>query len=110
MYTTKCSTCLLNSVRDEDALEFPTVYASATQGYATLAPTDLSDNIFALFETILEHIPTPEVDPAAPLQMLITTIDYNDYVGRIGIGRVFAGTINATPSGHGHSSRRDPIQ
>ncbi|MCK4601236.1 MAG: translational GTPase TypA [Phycisphaerae bacterium] len=80
---------------DENALDFPTVYASATHGYATLDPDKCPDNIFVLFDTILEHVPTPEVDPAAPLQMLITTIDYNDYVGRIGIGRVFAGTINA---------------
>lgn len=81
---------------DEDALEFPTVYASATQGYATLDPTRRPEDIFALFDTIIKHVPTPDVDPTAPLQMLITTIDYNDYVGRIGIGRVFAGTISAT--------------
>ena len=80
---------------DEDALDFPTVYSSATQGYATLDPARRPDDIFALFDTILEHVPTPEVDPAAPLQMLITAVDYNDYVGRIGIGRVFAGTISA---------------
>ncbi len=80
---------------DDDALEFPTVYSSATRGYASLDPARHPDDIFALFDTILEHVPTPEVDPAAPLQMLITTIDYNDYVGRIGIGRVFAGTISA---------------
>jgi GTP-binding protein len=80
---------------DEVALEFPTVYSSATRGYASLDPARHPDDIFALFDTILEHVPTPEVDPAAPLQMLITTIDYNDYVGRIGIGRVFAGTISA---------------
>jgi GTP-binding protein len=80
---------------DGDALEFPTVYASATQGYATLDPAGRPGNIFVLFDTILEHVPTPEVDPAAPLQMLITTLDYSDYVGRIGIGRVFAGTIHA---------------
>ena len=80
---------------DGDALDFPTVYASATQGYATLDPAEESDNIFVLFDTILTHVPPPEVDPAAPLQMLITTLDYSDYVGRIGIGRVFAGTIKA---------------
>ena len=80
---------------DEDALEFPTVFSSATEGYASLDPDDHPDNIFVLFDAILEHIPTPQADPDAPLQMLITTIDYNDYVGRIGIGRVFAGTIDA---------------
>jgi GTP-binding protein len=80
---------------DEEALDFPTVYASATLGYATLDPAERPDNIAVLFDTILKHVPAPEVDPAAPLQMLITTLDYNDYVGRIGIGRVFAGTARA---------------
>jgi GTP-binding protein len=80
---------------DEDALDFPTIYASATQGYATLDPARRPDNIFVLFDTILELVPTPDTDATAPFQMLITTIDYNDYVGRIGIGRVFAGTISA---------------
>ncbi len=78
---------------EEDALDFPTVYASATQGYATYDPAEHATDIFPLFDMIMEHVPTPEVDPTAPLQMLITTLDYSDYVGRIGIGRVFAGTI-----------------
>jgi len=80
---------------DEKALEFPTVYASATQGYATFDPGEKCDNIQVLFDTILENVPAPNVDAQAPLQMLITTLDYNDYVGRIGIGRVFAGTLEA---------------
>jgi GTP-binding protein len=80
---------------DDDALEFPTVYASAVQGYATHHPDEKTDNIYALFDMIAKHVPAPEVDPAAPLQMLITTLDYNDYVGRIGIGRVHAGTLHA---------------
>jgi GTP-binding protein len=80
---------------DGDALEFPTVYASATEGYAALDPAGRPGNIFVLFDTILEHVPAPQVDPAAPLQMLIATLDHSDYVGRIGIGRVFAGTIHA---------------
>ena len=80
---------------DNDLLDFPTVYASATQGYATLDMTQRPDDIFVLFDTIIDHIPPPEVRPDDPLQMLITTLDYNDYVGRIGIGRVFAGTLRA---------------
>lgn len=80
---------------DEDALEFPTIYASATQGYATLDPAKRPDDIFVLFEAILAHVPPPLDDPDAPLQMLITALDYNDYVGRIGIGRVFAGKLRA---------------
>ncbi|GIK16144.1 MAG: GTP-binding protein [Planctomycetota bacterium] len=75
-------------------LDFPIVYASATKGWATLEPESVPGDVFALFETIVKHVPAPKDDPAAPLQMLITTLDYNDYVGRIGIGRVFAGTIH----------------
>jgi len=81
---------------DEDAIEFPIVYTSATQGYASLDPKDRPGDIFALFDAILEHVPPPEVEPEAPVQMLITTLDYSDYVGRIGIGRVFAGTLRAS--------------
>ncbi|UCE61490.1 MAG: GTP-binding protein [Phycisphaerales bacterium] len=80
---------------DDEALEFPTVYTSATHGYATTDPTQCPGDIFVLFDKIIEHVPAPEVQPEAPLQMLITTLDYSDYVGRIGIGRVFAGTIHA---------------
>ncbi len=80
---------------DDDALEFPTVYASATLGYASRDAGARPDNIFPLFDAILDHVPAPKDDPNAPLQMLITTLDYNDYVGRIGIGRVFAGTLHA---------------
>jgi len=81
---------------DENAIEFPIIYASATQGYASLDPKDRPGDIFAIFDAILEHVPPPEVDPEAPVQMLITTLDYSDYVGRIGIGRIFAGTLRAS--------------
>ncbi len=77
----------------EEMLEFPVVYTSAVQGYATLDPKHRTDNVQALFEAIMAHVPAPDVDPDAPLQMLITTLDYSDYVGRIGIGRVFAGRL-----------------
>ena len=80
---------------DDEALDFPTVYTSATQGYATTDPEKRPDNIFALFDTIIEHVPPPDCDPAGPLQMLITTLDYSEYVGQIGIGRVFAGRLEA---------------
>jgi GTP-binding protein len=81
---------------DDAALEFPTVYSSATLGFATTDPARSTSDIYVLFDTIIEHVPPPEVDPSAPLQMLVTTLDYSDYVGRIGIGRVFAGTIRAS--------------
>ncbi|MCA9298912.1 MAG: GTP-binding protein, partial [Phycisphaerales bacterium] len=79
---------------DEKALEFPVIYSSATLGYASLDPDEKPDNIQVLFDAIVRHVPRPTNDATAPLQMLITTIDYSDYVGRIGIGRVFAGTIH----------------
>jgi GTP-binding protein len=60
-----------------------------------LIPADGKGDIHALFETIIRHVPAPQFDANAPLQVLITTLDYSDYVGRIGIGRVFAGTLRA---------------
>ncbi len=80
---------------DEHALEFPTIYTSATEGYATTDPARRTDDIQVLFDAILSHVAPPADDVNAPLQMLITTLDYNDYVGRIGIGRVFAGVLRA---------------
>ncbi|MBP7747581.1 MAG: translational GTPase TypA [Phycisphaerae bacterium] len=80
---------------DEAALDFPTVYTSATEGWASLDPRQRGTDIFPLFETILRHVPPPVVQRAQPTQMLVTTLDYNDYVGRIAIGRVFAGTLRA---------------
>lgn len=80
---------------DEHMLEFPTVYASATQGYASLTPGENPGNIRVLFDAIINQVPPPEADASAPLQMLITTLDYNDYVGRIGIGRVFGGVMKS---------------
>ncbi len=80
---------------DDEALDFPTIYASAVKGYAKRELKDDSDNIRCLFDAIIEHIPAPEGDPQAPLQALITALDYNDYVGRIAIGRVHAGTARA---------------
>ncbi|MFL5242502.1 MAG: translational GTPase TypA [Gemmataceae bacterium] len=78
---------------DDATLDFPTIYASGRNGIAT---TDLSipaTDIRPLYDAILKHVPTPEVDPDAPLQMLVVTLDYSDYVGRIAIGRVVAGKI-----------------
>ncbi len=80
---------------DDDALDFPTIYASATQGYASTDPEGRPGNIHALFDIIIDYFPAPDANADAPLQMLITSLDYSDYVGRIGIGRVFAGTIRA---------------
>src|SRR6266542_3839822 len=75
---------------DEATLDFPTIYASGRQGIAT---TDLkipAVDIRPLYDAILMHVPAPEVDIDAPLQMLVTTLDWSDYVGRIAIGPVVA--------------------
>ena len=79
---------------DDHALDFPTIYTSARDGWAASNPDELnSSDIHDVFDAIIEYIPAPQLNADAPLQALITTLDYNDYVGRIGIGRVFAGTL-----------------
>jgi len=77
----------------EDQLDCPFVYASAKAGIAILELSDNRENMKPLFDTILEYIPAPEGDPDAGVQVLISTIDYNEYVGRIGCGKVDNGTI-----------------
>lgn len=78
---------------DDDTLEFPTIYASGRDGIASTDPDNLGTDIKPLLDAILEHVPAPKVDASAPLQMLVVTLDYSDYVGRIAVGRVMAGTI-----------------
>ncbi|WP_332632241.1 translational GTPase TypA [Halalkalibacter flavus] len=78
---------------NEDQLEFPVVYASAINGTASMDAEKQDDNMSALFDTIIETIPAPIDNSDEPLQFQVTMLDYNDYVGRIGIGRVFRGTI-----------------
>ncbi|MBL8101732.1 MAG: translational GTPase TypA [Anaerolineales bacterium] len=78
----------------EEQADFPVVYAQATAGKAGHTP-ELESNLQPMFDTILKHIPCPKVDPDAPLQMLVTTLGYDDYRGVTAIGRVFAGTIKA---------------
>ena len=78
----------------DEQLDCPFVYASAKNGHAVLDLNESPENMVPLFETILDYIPAPEGDPEAPTQMLISTIDYNEYVGRIGIGKVDNGSIS----------------
>lgn len=84
---------LLELDASEEQLDCPFIFASAKAGYASLNPDVKGTDMKPLFETILSHVPAPEGDSEAPLQVLISTIDYNEYVGRIGIGKVSNGTI-----------------
>jgi len=79
----------------DEQLDFPVVYASALQGWASLDRTERPQDMTALFEAVLQYVPAPPSDASAPLQLQISTLDYNSYVGRIGIGRVRRGTIRA---------------
>lgn len=78
---------------NDDQLDCPFVYASAKSGFAINNLEDERKDMVPLFETIISSIPAPEGDPDAPTQVLISTIDYNDYVGRIGVGKVDNGVI-----------------
>ena len=77
----------------DEQLDSPVVYASGRSGIATRDLSQPATDLRPLFECIMEHIPAPEGDPDEPLQLLISTIDYNEYVGRIGVGRIERGTI-----------------
>ena len=78
---------------DEDQLEFPVIYASAIAGTASTTPDKQDDDMHSVYEAIIDHIPAPIDNREEPLQFQVALLDYNDYVGRIGIGRVFRGTI-----------------
>jgi GTP-binding protein len=78
---------------DDDLADFPFVYASSRGGYASHDPAVREGTMQPLLDLVLEKIPGPVVDPAAPLRMLVTTLDWSDYVGRIAIGRVESGTL-----------------
>ena len=84
---------LMDLEANDKQLDCPFIFASAKAGFAKYNLEDESDNMVPLFETILKHIPAPEGDPDADPQILISTIDYNEYVGRIGVGKIDNGTI-----------------
>lgn len=79
---------------DDDQLDFPVVYAAARDGIAKLSMDDESDNLQPLMELLIKEIPAPTGDPDGPLQIMITTLDSDDYVGRVGIGRIIRGTAH----------------
>ena len=80
---------------DDDQLEFPVVYASARDGYSSLDPDARSGDMRPLFEAIIEHIAPPQGEIDAPMQALFANLDYDDYIGRIGVGRVERGSLKS---------------
>src|SRR5688500_12168573 len=84
---------LMEMGADEHLHDFKYLFASGREGYATSDPEVRTDSIQPLLDMVLESIPGPDVDPDAPLQMLVTTLDWSEYVGRIAIGRIQAGTV-----------------
>lgn len=83
---------------NDDQIDFPVVYASAKDGYASLDPDVREGDMRPLFESILENIDSPEGDIDAPLQVLFSSLDYDDYIGRIGVGRIERGRIHRNDS------------
>ncbi len=77
----------------EDQIDFPVVYASAKEGTASLSANERGENIYPLLDTILEHAPAPQGEPDGKLQFLVSNIDYDDYIGRIAVGRVERGAL-----------------
>ena len=84
---------LLNLDATDEQLDSPIVYCSGRAGTASMSPNVEGTDLTPLFEQILEHIPAPQVDTEGPAQMLVSSIDYNEYVGRIGIGRIERGSL-----------------
>ena len=78
---------------DDDQIEFPVVYASARDGYSSLNPDDRQGDMQPLLDTMIKYIDPPKGDPNGPLQLLFSSLDYDDYVGRIGVGKIERGTI-----------------
>jgi GTP-binding protein len=94
----------------DEQLDFPIIYASALNGYASDQPDARGGDLAPLFDTIVKHVPPPDVDPDGPLQLQVSSLDYDSYVGVLGIGRISRGTLRANQSvsvvAPDHSSRR----
>ena len=83
---------------DDDVLDFPYIFASGRSGYATLSPEEKTDSVEPLLDMVIEQVPGPEVDPDAPLQMMVTTLEWSEFVGRIATGRIRSGSVSAGES------------
>jgi len=80
---------------DDSTLDFPYIFASGREGYASHNPEDREGSIAPLLDLVLEHIPGPLVDPDGPLQLMVTTLEWSEYLGRIATGRVSSGSVRA---------------
>ena len=78
---------------DDETLDFPYIYTSAREGYATEDPAKVTSSILPLLDVVVEHIPGPEVHPELPLQMMVTSLEWSKYVGRIATGRITSGSV-----------------
>lgn len=78
----------------EEQLDLPVIYASGRDGWATLDPKIKTDDLTCLFDTIVDYIPGPDVDEDGPFQMMVSNIDFNDYTGRMAVGKVLRGSLN----------------
>lgn len=94
----------------EDQLDFPIVYTNGKLGIAKLHPDEEAQDLRCLFELILKAIPAPEGDEKGPLQLLVTNIDYNDYVGRLAIGRVFSGSVKVGDGVSRINGKGEPVR
>ena len=83
---------------DEDQLDFPVLYTNARKGTALTQPASTASDLKPLFETIISHLPGPEVDPDATLQFQANNLEYDEYVGRLAIGRIVAGSMDSGAS------------
>ena len=79
---------------NDEQLDFPVIYASAVNGYARFEPNDGNMDMVPLLDTILKEIPAPDCEPAGPVALQICTVDHSSFVGRIGVGRLFSGTLH----------------
>ena len=78
----------------DEQLDFPVVFTSAAEGYARYKPSDDNNDMTPLLDTIVAHVPVPDCDPSGPLALQVCTIDHSNYLGRIGVGRLFSGTLH----------------
>ena len=91
---------------DDELADFPYIFTSARDGFATTEPGERGESMQPLLDMVLDQVPGPEIDETAPLQMLVTTLDWSEYVGRIAVGRISSGGIKSRPASRAHAIGR----